>query len=215
MAKFVRIAAVVLFALSICAAASADDLNPPPWRGLPGSTFQMWEFSTPAPVSTPDLMNNPYGVPEAHAYPGTGQVWTDLWGGRQGIWPLSGTIETYIPNTNTPNPIKRIWVQLTWAKQVSSSTPVVWEMGSGLQGSLVNQSIIGPTGSGYPSDFWYHSTYLITLPFNPAFEWVKIDGTLLVDEMVIDTQCVPEPSSLMALGGGLLALAGLVSRKRR
>ena len=41
---------------------------------------------------------------------------------------------------------------------------------------------------------------------NPAFEIVRIDGAVMVDEIVIDTICIPEPASLALLGLGGLAL---------
>lgn len=201
---------LVVLGLGLVNAVMADDLYPPPWRGQPGSTFQQWEFSTPNPITPPDLMNNPYGVPSAHAYPGTSQNWIDQWGGRQGMWPLSGTIEVNIPNNPIPNDYKDIWVQLTWARQVPSSAPVVWEMNSGIHGSVIHDMPLAPTGYPYPNDLWYHTTFLIHLPYNPTFEIVKIDGTLVVDQLVIDTICAPEPASL-----ALLMLGGVAVLRRR
>jgi len=182
--------------------ARADDLYPPPWRGTPGTTFEMWEFSDDNPTPPPDLVNNPYGMPSLHAWPGTGQFWLDEWGDRQGMWPLSGTIEVTIPNRPEPYPYKDIWVQLTWAKQVETSTPVVWDMLSGVYGSLVQEIVLGPA----PTGSWYHSIYQIHIEPNPASEIVKIDGTLVVDELVIDTICVPEPSTLALLGFAALMI---------
>jgi len=37
----------------------------------------------------------------------------------------------------------------------------------------------------------------------------------MVDQLVIDTICVPEPSSLLALSGSLIGLAGFAIRRRR
>lgn len=192
----------------------ADDLNPPVWRGQPGTTFEQWEFSTNNPASTPDLVYNPYGQPVAQAFPGTNQSWVDEWGGRQGLWPLSGTIEATIPNNPEPQPYKEIWVQLTWAKQVDSSTPVVWEKDSGVYGTLVEQDVLGSTGLPSPNDLWYHSTYEILLQPNPPSEVVKIDGTLVVDELVVDTICAPEPSTLALLVTGAMGFLAYAWRRR-
>lgn len=200
--------------LVVCAAASfADDINPPSWRGLPGTTFAEWRFSTSNPVSNPDSYFNPYGVPTAHAWTGTGQTWIDQWGGRQGMWPLSGTIEVTIPNNPVPNPSKEIWVQLTWARQTSNSMPFISELLTQTSGQLVSQVAIGPTGYLGPYDMWYHSTYRILLYPNPVSEIVKIDGTVVVDQLVIDTICIPEPGTCVALAVGLFSLAGFARRR--
>jgi len=206
MKRFLFVFAALLLLLT-ATSAFADDLYPPSWRGQPGTTYQAWEFSTPNPITAPDVVNNPYGTPSAHAYPGTSQNWIDQWGGRQGMWPLSGTIEITIPNNPVPNPYKDIWVQLTWAKQVQSSGPDVWEMNSGVHGTLVQQTALSLTGYPSPNNYWYQSVYLIRLQPNPSWETVKIDGTIVVDEVVIDTICAPEPSSLLVISFGLAGLA--------
>ena len=208
-----RFSSIILAAILVSVGFSgvfADDLYPPLWRGDPGSTFQMWEFLTPDPNAVPDVWDNIYGMPIAEVTPGTGQEWWDIYGDRQGVWPLSGTIEVPINNQPLPLPYKDILVQLTWSQQVSTSIPVVWDLVSGVQGTLVNEIDLGPTGEPYGDGTWYHSTYLIHLEPNPDFEIVKIDGTIMVDELVIDTICFPEPASL-----GLLALGGLAMLRRR
>ena len=192
-------------------AVKADDLYPPPWRGQSGTTFEEWQFSTPNPITPPEPgYVNPWGVPSAHAYPGTGQYWVDSWGGHQGMWPLSGTVEITIPNRPEPYPYKDIWVQLTWAKQVSSSTPVVWDLLHNVQGTIIHNVVLGPTGYPAPNDLWYHTTFKIHLEPNPASEIVKIDGTLVLDQVVIDTICAPEPTTIGLLGIGAM----LVLRRR-
>jgi hypothetical protein len=209
----VRVAmAIIAVGVFSVGTARADDLNPPPWRGLPGSTVQEWLFSTSNPVTPPSMVYNPNGMPSASAFPGTGQAWVDQWGGRQGMWPLSGTIEVTIPNFPEPNPYKDIWVQLTWAKQVTSSTPVVWETISGVHATVVEEDLLGPTGYPAPNDLWFHTTFQMRIYPNPASEIVKIDGTLVVDQLVIDTICVPEPATLGLLTVGALLLG---ARRRR
>lgn len=196
----------------VCAVggAWADDLNPPPWRGMPGTTFQQWEFLTPNPMPLPDLVINPYGQDEAQVWPGTGQQWWDIWGGQQGVWPLSGAMEFYIPNQPITNDYKDVWIQITWAKQAFVSEPVLSSTPGGAV-SLLSQVDIGPTGEPPPAGAnWWHSTYLIHIEPNPNFETIRIDGTIMVDEVVIDTICIPEPAGL-----GLLALGTLVLGWRR
>ncbi|MBI4580192.1 MAG: PEP-CTERM sorting domain-containing protein [Planctomycetes bacterium] len=190
--------------------AMADDLYPPSWRGQNGTTMQVWEFSDPNPTPPPDPMVNPYGTPQAQVWTGIGHGWMDEWGNSQGMWPLSGTIEIWIPNRPQPLPFKDIWVQLTWTKQVSSSRPKVWEFASGVIGTEVQRTVLGPTGLPAPYDTWYHSVFLIHLEPNPYWEIVKVDGTLVVDEIVVDTICYPEPAT-----AGLLLLGGLALLRRR
>ncbi|MFQ3548696.1 MAG: PEP-CTERM sorting domain-containing protein, partial [Armatimonadota bacterium] len=206
---------VVLFSL-VCTT-FADDLVAPPWqRYSPGTTYALWEFNYEtapgAPVVADDYYN-PYGIPTARPYPGVGQSYISQWGGREGLWPLSGTIEVDINNQPIANPYKDIWIQLTWAKQTVDSIPYISELLSGATGTLVGQHVVlGPTG--YVGD-WYHSVYQIRIYPNPSFETIKIDGTIVVDQLVIDTICVPEPANILALVGGLAGIGGFAIRRRK
>ena len=56
-----HVAVMVLCSLAVVGSALADDLYPPQWRGLDGSTLAAWEFSTSDVNPAVDLENNPYG----------------------------------------------------------------------------------------------------------------------------------------------------------
>ncbi len=183
--------------------ALADDLFPPEWRGQPGSTWAEWEYSTPNPNPLPDASFNPYGVPQTRVYPGVGQVWWDILNGRQGVWPLSGEIWIDIPNQDKPNPWKDIYIQLTWAPQAPGNSPIVQSILPMMVGGTLVQEI--PLEGA-----WRHSIYTIRLEPNPAWEQILISGGIDVDQVVIDTICVPEPAAML-----LLALGGLVFARRR
>jgi len=200
---FRRIAVAASIAFVVVGALSsrvlADDLNPPPWqRFQPGTTFQEWEFLTSSPNPAPDLVYNPYGMPELTAIPGALQTWQAVWDGRQGVWPLSGTMLVGISNNPVANPYKDVWIQLTWEAQAPGNRPTVWETISGEYGTIVSEVSVG--GS------WLLTTYNIHLIPNPSFENVRIDGGIMVDELVIDTICIPEPGTLALFGLGGLVL---------
>lgn len=189
--------------------AFAEDLSPPSWRGQDGTTFGAWEFSTSNQNPSPEPgYVYPYGLPTTQVNPGLFQEWMSSWGGRDGVWPLSGEIVVTIPNRPEPLPFKDIWVQLTWAQQAPNVWPAVSETRFNVPATLVSQT---PLSGG-----WYQSVYQMQLEPNPDWERVLITGAINVDEMVIDTRCVPEPSTvgLLALGGLIFGGRALLRRRR-
>ena len=110
-------AAALLLGLGLvlsAAPATADDLDPPPWRGEERTTFQTWEFLSDAnPLSPDGTCDNPYGLPQVTI---TGGEWFDTYEGRDGVWcfPDEGFLEVLVYNAPEPLPQKDIWAQLTW-----------------------------------------------------------------------------------------------------
>jgi hypothetical protein len=193
-----KVLLALLVVSTVGVGAWADDLNPPPWRGQPGTTFGRWEFLTPDPQPLPDVGNYPYGPPSTTITPGIGQNWLPMWEGREGVWPLSGEIFVDIPNRPEPLPYKDIWIQLTWAQQAPNVWPVVSEVQFGVPATLINEVPL--------EGVWIHSTYKIRLEPNPAWETILITGAVNVDELVIDTICAPEPTSLVLFGLGVFSV---------
>ena len=196
----------------------ADDLVEPPWpRSDDRTTVQEWDFLTPGqgPMVDPQgfdyweypspdgaISDNPIGDAVLNVWPGQDQQYIPDLDGRIGVWPLSGTIEVEIPNYPEPNDEKIIWIQLTWMPQAPGNVPTVWETTYGVDAM--------EAGSMPLDGLWVHSVYEIILPENPPFEIVRIDGGINVDQLVIDTICIPEPATI-----GLLALGGLAALRRK
>ncbi len=199
----------VVFGCSV-ASVKADDIYPPPWtRGLPNTTYQSWDFGTAANPVNADTAFNPNGTPTATINGGT---WSYFYDNHVGVWTLGAgdSIDFFIPNTPAdPTRTKDIWTQVTWQPD-NNGLPVVTVDGvaSTLQFSV-------PVGNGG----WLQNVYETVLQFNPSQEDVVISGTLPgttfdVGQVVIDTQCIPEPSSLALLAIGAISLLSYASRKR-
>ena len=116
----------------------------------------------------------------------------------------------YIPNRLEPLPKKEIWIQLIWQPGGNDQTlflpdePLVAVTPfDSIQFSRQDTALNG----------WTHSLFTIDMWPNPPEEWITIKGDILVDNLAIDTRCIPEPATfaLLGVGGVLMNLI----RKRR
>lgn len=186
----------------------ADDYNPPSWRGQESATTQTWEFATEANPTWPDSYVNPLGEPGLEVigeWPDTTWLYEDQ--GHQGVWRLNelhGSMVIDILNYDAESYLfKEIWLQITF--------------------SADGEEGVDPTFTTYPymnymeifakeqvDDYYWRETVYITIEPNPAAEMIAIlprDAALFIDEIVIDTYCVPEPATMILLGlGGLVLL---------
>ena len=220
----VPLAVVVCFAC----AARADYFDPPDWSSNPYFTHQQWEFSTSqSPVPAEPGYVNPNGEPSALV--SGDAIWIDdpsayVPTARRGMWvvggfdvPTSASVELTVPNAPLL-PEKLVWFQITYflagAPGASYDTDLVpsgSEVVTVVPGSEVAYGVPGESG-------WFYYEKMWSIQPQPAGEVITATinlpagAVLAMDEVAVDTICIPEPAtmSVLALGG----LAVLRRRKR-
>jgi len=165
------------------------------------TTSQIWYFNDDNPTPMPDVVNNAPGIDPASMLvtPGPQGGWDD------GAWELSGEIDVILDNDPRPREYKTIHVELTWMPGILDSflpdRPLV-----GVEAAQIGRVVTDITHVPLAGSPWTLSIYDITIWPNPPEEWIAIKGNIVVDELSIDTECVPEPATMGLLGLGSLAL---------
>jgi hypothetical protein len=221
------LALCVVLCLSV-SMASADYFNPPGWDNNPYFTHQGWGFAQGLPPYLPQVPSPGYvspGTPLATRMAGS---WlNDLGMGRQGGWQFGGgttglLATIYCPNVADPKLQKELWFQATVKTNDISNLGLGIDVydDAGSAFSLTNLTVqpfaTDPTGGGT----WAYVTGMYAMVPQPVWETVLLTGSLgpnqylIIDQIDVDTRCVPEPSTIvMLLGVGVLGWIGWRRRK--
>ncbi len=193
-------------ASALAAPAAADDLTEPPWqRGTEDTTYAHWN-------SWFNLGGGEYVGDAAFPYDreptipiGNTSVLPDH-GGRFDVLLVDEPLVIQIPNVDMDRPLKDIYLQITWWL---SGIPEIKE-------TVPPASSIEVVESQLLENLWVHTRWHITIEPNPDYEEIilvpdaQVALPVLIDQIVVDTICVPEPTTM-----ALLAVGGLAVLKRR
>ena len=199
---------VILFIFSLsCLPAFAA----PSWRGTQGSTFQQWSFWDSSTSPSPDAgYVNPFGTPSL--FIGDRAAWSLSVDSYTGVWATkTDEMDLQIPNNTATGDgtEKTIWAEITWKV-------------AGLVARIPDSLMVNvdPEDSYTTINFthsdtslgngWFSTVMIVDIWPNPTSEWIIVKGDIYIDEITIDTQCIPEPATIM-----LLTLGGLFLRKRK
>ncbi|MBN1456760.1 MAG: hypothetical protein JW912_02785 [Sedimentisphaerales bacterium] len=166
-----------------------------PFRGYE-ATFARWEFLTDNTCPPADVLDNPYGDPNMYVFPI--EPWLPVWGGREGVWPLSGIIDINIPNRpySGPDSMKIVWLQIVWAPLdpgFLDAEPMVHETSTAIAvpAAKYPDCVLESFEEGGVPRNWKNTNYILVLKPNPDHEQIMIEGVINVDRIIVETICIP------------------------
>ena len=149
-------------------------------------------------------------------------------GARQGGWKISGpsadevwfTID--VPNEPNPHMYKELWFELTFrVTDMTHAQTIVDDVdlsvyADGIIDDAHEFTYLGDLGGAFGADLsghiWLRFEGMFSYDPQPGWEQVVLTGSMLagqevlLDQVDIDTHCIPEPATMGLLGMGVLAL---------
>lgn len=217
-----KIAAVSTMLLT-CFFSNADNFAPPTWVGQPLSYHAEWDFGNSNDISSPDSEGNGgpvtneflYDLFSTHIdYDGPGWGWVPGDGDGGITKPGGGSFGINTINWVDELPLKYIRIQITYA---GNAPDVPYAQGFSFEGyhgggvGTIDHGQFIPDPPGAVNVDPNHVYWDLTIQPNPDWEQIVVnvpDGTT-IDQIVVDTISIPEPTSL-----GLLSLGGLLALRR-
>ena len=225
----VRLFAVVSMMLLMSTQTLADDLTPPPWSRDGASNFTTaaeWDFTVNdgtnyvADGSSVTTVNGDGGggfPPQMSAGGDIGWVTYNDGGWQGGIGGTGpGSLNFRIANWIDDEPLKIVWMQMTYAPDpVSGGSPFIEFIIADDPLPITRTEQVSVTEGPISGDALgrWHKLEVWEIEPNPDFESIQIvvlEG-VTVDQVVIDTiSTVPEPTGL-----AMITAAGLLLARRR
>ena len=235
MKRLLKICLATVMVLAATAPTQADDIFPPPWLGQDRTLYAGWDtwgFGLIAPGdpiapdywdSNPSLGDSPEGYTDVGATYLSEYTSSTGGGKRYDVIELTDDFALYawLPNF-PPDDRKHVWVQITYAptdwdpvNETYTQVPLLGYYTPGGE-NVENLHFVDVSLHG---DGWVTEAYAFDIVPNPEEEILALGfqnfaGSSMypgyVDQIVIDTICVPEPAT-----AALLSLAGLTLIRRR
>lgn len=198
--------------------AAADDFAPPPWdRAHPHAVTAEWEFFAPVNPLGPDGPLTNVGakgsgsVASSATIVGTGGLGWGIGDGDGGwFFPDGGSIRITLDNVIDTEPVKHLWLQVTHTPGLAIAVDPLFAFNASATGSTPTPPVMVPHG---PTSTFFHWDMFP----NPPWEefTVLVFGTGEVDQVLVDTISIPEPSSFVLGAIGLLTLVFAARRRIR
>jgi hypothetical protein len=159
----------------------------------------------------PDQVENPYGMPWVDVIGdfSQGTVWDAMDEGHQGVWTINrmspSEMQINIWNNPVQNEVKKVWLQITYSAHEGDS-PAIYFLPEGVMDDYKEMKVVMKE---QVDDYYWNAVYSLEYSPNVSFEQIVIrprECVVYIDCVTIDTQCIPEPMTMVLLGLGSLVL---------